>query len=190
MDKLLEKILESNLLLMITLGLLALIAIMIVILFIQYQIDRAKGKHAKFLWFEVNATQPQASETIPPPQPTITGKNINTGNNHGQIGDQYTGLKQREFTQSDAEYLKQEIEKFSVKYADKINRSHMTIGLPGCKETTNLANQVAGVLKQLGYNNLQIMTLQTWGVIGKKFGVSNAPDNTIMVEIYPPDNVE
>lgn len=190
MDKLLVKILESNLLLIVALGLLAIVAIMIIILFIQYQIDRAKGKHAKFLWFEVNATQPPASEAIKPTQPTIIGKNVNTGNNHGQIGDQYTGLKQRELTQSDAEFLKQEIENFSAKYADKINRSHITIGFPGCKETTYLANQAEGLLKHLGYNNFQTMTLQTWGVIGKNFGVSNAPDNTIMVEVYPPDNVE
>jgi hypothetical protein len=29
----------------------------------------------------------------------------------------------------------------------------------------------------------------THGVIGKKFGISNAPDNSILIEIYSPDNV-
>jgi hypothetical protein len=42
----------------------------------------------------------------------------------------------------------------------------------------------------MGFNKIEICTLQTFGVIGRKFGVSNAPDNSIMIEIFPADNVE
>ena len=38
--------------------------------------------------------------------------------------------------------------------------------------------------------SIEICTLQTFGVVGRKFGVSNAPDNSIMIEIFPADNVE
>src|SRR5690606_29460067 len=122
--------------------------------------------------------------------PNITGKNINTGQNYGEIGDKYTGLKQREVTQEDVQYLTREIDKFSKKYADKINRSHITLGYPGCKETTNLANQIYPVLQRMGFNKIEVCILQTFGVVGRKFGVSNAFDDSIMIEISPAENVE
>jgi hypothetical protein len=191
MDRLIELLLTSQALQWVAICVFLLIAAMLLVLFVQYNIDRAKGRHAKFLWFEVNAMPPQsAKEEKAAPQTNITGKNINTGQNYGEIGDKYTGLKQREVTQEDVQYLTQEIETFSNKYAEKINRSHITLGYPGCKETTNLANQLYPVLQRMGFNKIEICTLQTFGVIGRKFGVSNAPDNSIMIEIFPADNVE
>lgn len=191
MDRLIELLLTSQALQWVVIGVFLLVAAMLLILFVQYNIDRAKGRHAKFLWFEVNAMPPQsAKEEKAAPQPNITGKNINTGQNYGEIGDKYTGLKQREVTQEDVQYLTQEIETFSNRYAEKINRSHITLGYPGCKETTNLANQLYPVLQRMGFNKIEICTLQTFGVVGRKFGVSNAPDNSIMIEIFPADNVE
>ncbi|MBA1276159.1 MULTISPECIES: hypothetical protein [Pseudomonadaceae] len=191
MDRLIELVLTSQALQLVVIGVFLLIAAMLLILFVQYNIDRAKGRHAKFLWFEVNAMPPQsAKEEKTAHHPNITGKNINTGQNYGEIGDKYTGLKQREVTQEDVQYLAQEIEKFSNRYSEKLNRSHITLGYPGCKETTNLAGQVYLVLQRMGFNKIEICTLQTFGVAGRKFGVSNAPDNSIMIEIFPADNVE
>lgn len=191
MDRVIELLLTSQALQWAVLGVLLLVTVMLLILFVQYNIDRAKGRHAKFLWFEVNAVQPQsAKEEQEPSQPSITGKNINTGQNYGEIGDKYTGLKQREVTQEDVRYLTQELEKFSEKYTNKINRSHITLGYPGCKETTNLANQIYPLLQRMGFNKIEVCTLQTFGAVGRKFGVSNAPDNSIMIEIFPADNVE
>lgn len=191
MNRLIELLLTSQTLQWVVIGVFLLIAAMLLILFVQYNIDRAKGRHAKFLWFEVNAMPPQsAREEKATPQPNITGKNINMGQNYGEIGDKYTGLKQREVTQEDVQYLTQEIEKFSNRYAKKINRSHITLGYPGCKETTNLANQLYPALQRMGFNKIEICILQTFGVAGRKFGVSNAPDNSIMIEIFPADNVE
>lgn len=145
-----------------------------------------------FLWFEVNATPPKPArvEQAEVPLQNINGKNINTGQNYGEIGDKYTGLKQREVTQGDVEYLSQEIEKFSKTYSDKLNRSHITLGYPGCKETTNLANQIYPILQRMGFDKIEPCTLQTFGMVGRKFGISNAPDNSMMIEIFPPDNVE
>jgi len=152
MDRVIELLLTSQALQWAVLGVLLLAAAMLLILFVQYNIDRAKGRHAKFLWFEVNAVRPQSTKEEAP-QTSITGKNVNTGQNYGEIGDKYTGLKQREVTQEDVRYLTQEIEKFSKKYADKINRSHITLGYPGCKETSNLANQIYPVLQRMGFNS-------------------------------------
>lgn len=190
MDRVIELLLTNQALQWAVLGVLLLVTVMLLTLFVQYNIDRAKGRHAKFLWFEVNAVQSLSAKEEEPPQPNITGKNINTGQNYGEIGDKYTGLKQRKVTQEDLRYLTQELEKFSEKYADKINRSHITLGYPGCKETANLANQIYPLLKRMGFNKIEICILQTFGVIGRKFGVSNAPDNSIMIEIFPADNVE
>ncbi|GHE22039.1 hypothetical protein [Halomonas urumqiensis] len=192
MDRVIELLLTNQALQWAVLGVLLLAATMLLILFVQYNIDRAKGRHAKFLWFEVNAVPPPQSaiEKQEAPQPSITGKNVNTGQNYGEIGDKYTGLKQREVTQEDVQYLTQEIEEFSKRYAGRINRSHITLGYPGCKETTNLAKQLYPVLKRMGFNKIEVCTLQTFGVAGRKFSVSNAPDNSIMIEIFPADNVE
>lgn len=191
MDKFLDLVSSNQVLLWITVGLLFILALMLIVLFVQYNIDRARGRHAKFLWFEVNAVQPYSTPPEPQSQQTtINGKNVNTGTNHGEIGDKYTGLKQREVTQEDVDYLQREISRFSTEYSDKIVRSHITLGYPGCKETTALANQLVPTLQKMGFNKVVPMTLQTFGVIGRKFGVSNAPDNSLMVEIYPADNVE
>ncbi|WP_277372588.1 hypothetical protein [Pseudomonas sp. AA-38] len=190
MDKILESALSNQIFQWIIAGSFVILAIMLIVLFIQYNIDRARGRHAKFLWFEVNAVQPSPASEPLSQQKTITGKNINTGTNHGEIGDKYTGLQQREVTQEDIEFLKQEISRFSTQHSEKIVRSHITLGYPGCKETTFLANQLAAVLQKMGFNKIVPMNLQTFGVIGKKFGVSNAPDNSLMIEIYPADNVE
>lgn len=191
MDKFFDLVLSNQILQWIVGGLLVILGLMLLVLFVQYNIDRARGRHAKFLWFEVNGVPPYSPPLEPlSQQTTINGKNINTGTNHGEIGDKYTGLKQREVTQEDVEYLQREIERFSREYSDKIVHSHITLGYPGCKETTTLANQLAPVLQEMGFNKIVPMTLQTFGVIGNKFGVSNAPDNSLMVEIYPADNVE
>ncbi len=191
MDKLVELVSKSSTLQWVMVGFIALITIMIVVLFIQYNIDRYKGRHAKFLWFEVNAVQPQNKpdvETIVP-EPRINAKNVNTGNNYGEIGDKYTGLKQRMVTQDDVNFLSNEIKQFSGRYADKINPAHITLGFPGCKETTNLANQITPFLQKMGFENIIRVNLQTHGSLGIKFAISNAPDNSMMIEIRPADNV-
>lgn len=192
MDKVIELLLTSQTLQWLVIGLFVLIAILLLTFFVQYNIDRAKGKHAKFLWFEVNAISPQPAreEQAEVPPPNINGKNINTGQNYGEIGDKYTGLKQREVTQEDVEFLSQEIEKFSKAYSEKLNCSHIILGYPGCKETTNLANQIYPILQRMGFSKIEPCMLQTFGVVGRKFGVSNGPDNLMMIEIFPPDNVE
>lgn len=189
MDKFLDLVSSNQILLWITVALLGILVLMLIVLFIQYNIDMARGRHAKFLWFEVNAVQPLSS-TPEPKQTNINGKNVNTGTNYGEIGDKYTGLKQREVTQEDAEYLQREIARFSAENSEKISGSHITLGYPGCKETTVLANQLVPILQMMGFNKIVPATLQTFGVIGRKFGVSNAPDNSLMIEIYPADNVE
>ncbi|WLD58717.1 hypothetical protein NFC81_02700 [Salinispirillum sp. LH 10-3-1] len=192
MDKVIELLSTSQTLQWLMVGLIVLILAMLLTFFVQYNIDRAKGRHAKFLWFEVNVVPAQPAQEEQPvgPPPNINGKNINTGQNYGEIGDKYTGLKQREVTQGDVQFLSREIEKFTKLYADKLNRSHITLGYPGCKETTNLANQIYPILKSMGFNKIELCTLQTFGVVGRKFGVSNAPDNSMMIEIFSPDNVE
>lgn len=191
MDKFFDLVMSNQIPQWVIAGLLVILVLMLVVLFVQYNIDRARGRHAKFLWFEVNAFQPYSpsSEALPR-QTTINGKNINTGTNHGYIGDKYTGLRQREVTQEDVEYLRREIARFSTRHSDKIVHSHITLGYPGCKETTTLANQLALTLQKMGFDKIVPMNLQTSGVIGKKFDVSNAPDNSLMIAIYPADNVE
>ncbi|MEX0828018.1 MAG: hypothetical protein WD005_03600, partial [Haliea sp.] len=111
MDKVIDLLLTSQALQWVVIVVLVLIVAMLLILFAQYNIDRAKGRHAKFLWFEVNAVPPQSveEEKVAVSQPNVSGKNINTGQNYGEIGDKYTGLKQREVTQEDVQFLSQEI---------------------------------------------------------------------------------
>ncbi|WP_332406178.1 hypothetical protein MRN18_15480 [bacterium 19MO04SH03] len=201
MDKVIVLIEKYEVLQWALLVILCLIFIMLITFFIQYNIDRSKGRHAKFLWFEVNAghdritepeTQEQSSKNIRDSISTgsVSGKNVNNGTNFGEIGDKYTGLKQRDITRDDIVYLENEIKSFMDKYADRINSNHITIGFPGCKETTNLVHLLIPVLNSFGFKNIQCMNLQTFGVVGKKFGVSNAPDNSLMVEVFPADNVE
>ncbi|HCG5239316.1 TPA: hypothetical protein NJZ22_004586 [Vibrio parahaemolyticus] len=201
MDKLIVLIEKYEILQWALVGILALIFIMLFTFFIQYNVDRVKGRHAKFLWFEVNANHSGINESETPEQSNkttqhsssvgnVSGKNVNTGTNYGEIGDKYTGLKQRKITRDDIAYLRNEIESFRTKYADRINSNHITIGFPGCKETTNLVHQLIPVLNGFGFNNIQWVNLQTFGVIGRKFGVSYAPDNSLMIEVFPADNVE
>jgi len=192
MEKTLEIILTDTTLKLIALGLVLLITAMLITFFIQYNLDRAKGRHARFFWFEVNGTQKPKDEkqNTQKNRTNANGKNINTGTNHGIIGDQYTGLKQREITQEDVDFLTNEIAKFSQKNSEKINKLHITIGYPHCKETTYLAQKTHQLLTLMGFKHIETLTLQTFGRTGKTFGVSNAPDNSIMVEIYPPDNVQ
>lgn len=191
MDKFIELVSSNQALVWSTTVALVIATLMLVVLFFQYNIDRARGRHAKFLWFEVNAVQPYHPPPAPQPhQPIINGKNVNTGINHGEIGDKYTGLKQRQVTPEDLEYLQREISRFSTEHFDSLVRSHITLGYPGCKETTALANQLVPMLKNLGFHKIEPMNLQTFGMAGAKFGVSEAPDNSLMVEIYPADNVE
>lgn len=190
MDKFYDLIISNEIIQWILIGFLLLIALMLIILFIQYNIDRAKGRHAKFLWFEVNAGQSLHDKHKQDLGTSVHGKNINTGDNYGSIGDKYTGLRQREVTQDDIVLLTNEIRSFAEKHSNEIIETHITLGFPGCKETTNLANKLYPILNRMGYMKIQRCTLLTFGVTGKKFGVSNAFDNSIMIEIYPPDNVE
>ena len=187
------------------------------ILFIQYNIDRNKGVHAKFLWFETNiqrnqvdSTNINSAQTDPvkndinvsqgehkekisiqsPEKQHIQAKNVNTGNNFGNIGDTYTGIEQRHISENEMEDIISQIKKFESDYSDKINRSHLTIGYPGDKETKILANEIYKGLLKRNVTNVETMMLMTYGVSGKKYGISNAPDNSIMIEIYPADNVK
>lgn len=118
----------------------------------------------------------------------IYGKNINTGENYGHIGDKYEGIKQRVFTVEDFESLRSQINEFKSKYSDKINDDHITIGNPGDKESTVYSQQIYNALTQNGFN-VEIMTLQTFGYVDKDFSVSNAPDDTVLVEVFQAPNV-
>ncbi|HSH24258.1 MAG TPA: hypothetical protein VLA13_01780 [Massilibacterium sp.] len=118
----------------------------------------------------------------------IYGKNINTGENYGHIGDRYEGIKQRIFTEEDFESLRSQIDDFKSKYSEKINDDHITIGNPGDKESTIYSQQIYNALTQNGFD-VEIMTLQTFGYIDKDFSVSNAPDDTVLVEVFQAPNV-
>lgn len=173
-------------------SMISILFLMFFILFVQYNIDRSNGKNAKFLWFEANI-QDKASSTISPPQtPSISSvKNMNTGINNGHIGDEtYTGIKQRYFSSDDGVGLLNSIEQFKINCKMELNLSHITIGYPGDKETMIVANQICEFLKSTGYEKIEIMHLITQGVIGKMYQVSNAPDNSIMIMLFPADNVE
>lgn len=119
----------------------------------------------------------------------IAGKNINTGTNYGHIGDVHKGIEQRHFSENDAVRLVDEIQKFRKQHANEINHSHITIGYPGDKESTIVAQEAEKILRARGYSNIEAMILVTYGTSGKLFGISNAPDNSVLVEIYPADNV-
>lgn len=121
---------------------------------------------------------------------TINAKNVNTGVNTANIGDTYTGIQQRHFSEDDIQELLSQIATFEKNNRDLINHNHLTIGFPGDKETKTLALELVEILNGKGYKNIQPFMLQTYGVTGKLFGVSNAPDNSIMIEIYPADNVQ
>lgn len=195
---------------------------MLITFFIQYNIDRTKGRSARFLWFEskpidridtieTNKHLPtqlpvdREKETKTPTTSSIINntttendnsiniqdsKNINTGTNYGNIGDVYKGIEQRHFKEEDAKTLIAEIENFKRQHGSKINVSHMTIGYPGDKESTIVAKEVEQILKANGYSNIEFMILITHGISGRLFDVSNAPDDTILIGIYPADNVQ
>lgn len=116
------------------------------------------------------------------------GKNINTGNNYGHIGDNYNGIRQRIFTREDLKGLIDEINDFKEKYSGKINPNHLSIGNPGDKESTIYCQQIYNALTENGFN-VEIMGLMTMGFVDKNFSVSNAPDNTILIEVYKSPNV-
>lgn len=118
----------------------------------------------------------------------IFGKNINTGTNHGHIGDKYEGVKQRIFTKNDFEDLKELINNFRSEYSEKINKAHITIGNPGDKESTIYCQQIANALTQNG-EHVQVDILVTHGYVDKHYSVSNAPDDTILIEVFPIPNV-
>lgn len=125
---------------------------------------------------------PQAARAI------HNSKNINTGSNWGVIGDTYTGISRRHFGSDDASALVAQIESFRAEHGDKIQHTHITLGQPGDKESTLFANEVAAALTARGYSIVP-MVLMTYGVIGERWGVSNAPDNSVLVEVFPADNV-
>jgi len=208
-------------------SLLIIVSIVFVTFFVQYNIDRAKGKHAKFLWFETNIPaqemqilnsnkgDKQPKDTTlkeeskegnkilkntdvmgkkeNPVKQNVTishSKNVNTGENYGRIGDTYKGIEQRHFTEKDAKELITQIEQYKITFKGKIDTTHITIGYPGDKESKIVAIEAEKILRKNGFNNIQVSTLLTYGVTGKLFGVSNAPDKSILVEIYPADNVQ
>lgn len=236
--EIINKILEDKTFRIIAISLIVLLIVAFVTFFIQYNIDRSNGKHAKFLWFESNIPSKQTNqnekETIATSKidslkkfDSVTNqnneknkqvdmtksknevsgtnygnvgnqsteiknsKNVNTGTNYGNIGDRYEGVKQRHLTETDAKQLIDEIEQYKKQNSEKINPSHITIGWPGDKESTILAQEVEKVLRINGFNKIEASTLVTYGSgFGKKFEISNAPDNTIMIMIYQADNVE
>ncbi|MBC9798084.1 hypothetical protein [Sinomicrobium weinanense] len=190
--EIINKILEDKVLKTTFLVLVIIIVLIFVVFLVQYNIDRSRGVHAKFLWFESNipSKQNENTEKKEPPIKIDDSKNVNTGTNLGNIGDTYEGIEQRHVTNGDAEILLNEIKNFRESYSGKINYSHITIGYPGDKESIILAQEVEILLRNNGYDKIEPMILQTYGVTGKKFGISNAPDNSIMVEIYPADNVK
>ena len=208
---------------------IGMVMLVFIILFIQYNIDRSNGIHAKFLWFETNIPNSQSEDleqvvensvnrifeknridsqiatnqkTIPntirkkESQPNTTeiyikdAKNVNAGNNYGQVGDNYTGISQRHVTEDDIQRIKVKIEEWKLKYPNSMNNSYLTIGFPGDKESQVLALELESKLKKTGYKRIEKMILQTYGMTNEKFGVSNAPDSTILIEVYPADNVE
>jgi hypothetical protein len=163
--------------------------IMLVVLFIQYNLDRRTGRHAKFLWFESKPAPETAQPAASGEAKYENSKNINEGTNVGRIGDEYTGIEQRTVTNGEIERLVRDIKAFQQRYATKIKEDYITLGYPGDKESTLLTEQIAAGLHANGYTDIRSVTLVTYGVIGKKFSVSNAPDDSVMVEIFPADNV-
>src|SRR5690606_33435599 len=91
-------------------------------------------------------------------------------------------IEQRHFQQADARKLLSEIEDFKKQNENKIDYSHITIGYPGDKESTILAQEAEQILRANGYNYIEAMILVTYGISGRLFGVSNAPDNSILIE--------
>lgn len=65
--------------------LVGLIALVFIVLFISHLIKINKGEYSKFLWFETGSKHHKLIEEKE--NSVITGKNINTGNNFGKIGD-------------------------------------------------------------------------------------------------------
>lgn len=118
----------------------------------------------------------------------IYGKNINTGENYGHIGDKYEGIKQRNFTKEDFTKLINEINEFSKKNSDLINTNHLTIGNPGDKESNIYCQQILEALTQIGYK-VEVVSLMTIGFVDKNFSVSFAPDNSILIDVFQAPNV-
>lgn len=169
---------------------LSIASLMLVVFFIQYNVDRIKGRHAKFLWFETKPVEQvvMAGIQVAPAAEIHNSKNVNTGSNWGSIGDTYTGISQRHLEGDDVTALVAQIESFRMEHRDKIRHAHITVGQPGDKESTILANEIAAALIARGYSIVPAV-LMTYGVTGKNWGVSNAPDDSVMVEVYPADNV-
>jgi hypothetical protein len=162
------------------------IIVFIVISIISWQ----KGCDIKFLWFEIkNNKKENKMDKNELSKPIINAKNVNTGTNYGNIGDVYTGIQQRHLTNADKKQLLNELQDFIKKYDDKINKSHITIGYPGDKESNIFANEVVQFMYEQGYRKIEKCILMTYGSIGKKIGVSNAPDDTVMIEIFQSDNI-
>lgn len=118
----------------------------------------------------------------------INAKNVNTGTNYGNIGDVYTGIQQRHFSEQELNHIILEIEDFKKKCFNSIEDDNIYIGYPGDKESYILANEIRCFIQQKGYN-ATLATLMTYGVYGRKYGISNSPSNGVLVEIYPNDNV-
>lgn len=118
----------------------------------------------------------------------ISGKNINLGQNYGHIGDQFNGIKQREFTYTDLNNLVFEIEKFKKQHRDKVNSEFISLGNPGDKESTLYCEQIFNALTNRGYK-VEFCTLKTFGYMNKNYDVSFDPENRIMVGVYSAPNV-
>lgn len=170
---------------------IVILAIIVIIIFIVISIISWKnGNNIKIFGFEINNNKTKSTMNENElSKMFINAKNVNTGTNYGSIGDVYNGIKQRHLTDADKANLLGELNEFIRKYDSKINKSHITIGCPGDKESSVFANEVAHFIYEQGYRKIEKTVLMTFGVVGKKFGVSNAPDDTIMIEIFPSDNV-
>lgn len=89
----------------------------------------------------------------------------------------------RNFSNQDYEALKVKMESFKADYGNRLKQDHITIGHPGDKESINYANQISEKLRADGYK-LKEMTLLTFGNNQTNVSISNAPDDSILVEIF------
>jgi len=85
--KIIDKVIDNEALMIFSIIILTIFLIMIIIFFINFLVDRKKGKYAKFLWFETNKNISEPNKEIVESKKTTSGKNINTGINYGNIGD-------------------------------------------------------------------------------------------------------
>lgn len=87
------------------------------------------------------------------------------------------------FSDTEVEELIQKLQDFITEHEDKIKEDHITIGLPGTPNSLGIAEELEDILVDNGYS-VRRTSLQTFNPPNKKYDISNAPDDSVMVELY------